>query len=324
MKILTFNIRPLSPFGTPLAGDTIFGQLCWVIRNIQGTERLAGLLEGYTAGQPFAVVSDAFPAGFVSRPDIPADWLGLFSGSHTRSADRKEYKKLVWLPLTALEHASDKWGSLLTSGEALPTPWEVWQSHNQIDRRTGTTGTDTGFDPFVVQQWQYPQDTELHVHVCYEPERIESELLEEAFQSMGQTGYGGNASSGMGRFEAWATETEVLPSGLDYANAWLTLAPCAPQGQNFDQNRSWYRVSTRFGRHGDVGALSAVPFKVPILLAQRGAVFSPQKAFALKPFLGQGLGGRSDPISRFIPETVHQGYAPVLGIQLTGRSGRSP
>jgi CRISPR-associated protein Csm4 len=57
------RIQPLSAFGTRPLGDTLFGQLCWAVRNRHGEERLDTLLDGYTQGQPFAVVSDAFPAG---------------------------------------------------------------------------------------------------------------------------------------------------------------------------------------------------------------------------------------------------------------------
>ncbi len=325
MKVFTIGMRPLSPFGTLPVGDTLFGQLCWTLRNRHGPERLAGWLEGYTTGHPFVVVSDAFPADFVRRPDVPVCWLGACAGSAARDMDRKAYKKWAWLPLAAVQHTSDKWWELSRSTEVPPDPCETWQPHNQIDRRTGTTGTgeDAEFAPFTVQQWQYSPDAKLHVHVWYVPERIEPDLLAEAFRNMGQTGYGSDASSGMGRFKACALENKVLPSEPDSANAWLALAPCAPQGQDFDRNRSWYRVFTRFGRHGDVGALSVAPFKAPILLAQSGAVFSPRQAFDRRPFVGQGLGHTSNPVSRFMPETVHQGYAPVLNIQLADPPGRS-
>lgn len=60
MDMITLRIRPLSSFGTPLLGDTLFGQLCWAIRRQAGEARLRELLDGYLTGQPFAVVADAF------------------------------------------------------------------------------------------------------------------------------------------------------------------------------------------------------------------------------------------------------------------------
>ncbi len=48
MDMITLRIRPLSPFGTPPLGDTLFGQLCWAIRHQSGEARLRELLDGYT------------------------------------------------------------------------------------------------------------------------------------------------------------------------------------------------------------------------------------------------------------------------------------
>ena len=334
MKTLTLRLQPLSPFGTPPVGDTLFGQLCWTIRNQLGEPKLAALLRGYTAGQPFAVVSDAFPTGYVRRPDLPPAWLNPLP--HGTGMDRKAFKKRVWLPLSAvLQKTSDQWHRYLQAvpsptdkrgeSESGPDPWcrERWQPHNQIDRRTGTTGKgEEGFAPFVTQQWWYDPDVVLDVHVCHDPARIEAEMLLDLFGSVGKTGYGADASTGMGRFAVEVVES-VIAGAQVQANAWLTLAPCAPQGLDFDAQRSWYRVSTRFGRHGDIGALSSHPFKAPILLADSGAVFSPRQAFVSRAIVGRGLGQQPDhPISHFMPETVHQGYAPVLGIQMVDGGNR--
>ncbi|MDP1606429.1 MAG: hypothetical protein Q8L93_07315 [Rhodocyclaceae bacterium] len=96
-----------------------------------------------------------------------------------------------------------------------------------------------------------------------------------------------------------------------FANAYWTLAPSAPQGQGFDGEHSYWRVLTRFGRHGNAHALAANPFKNPLLLAATGAVFVPGTAWTPRLFIGQGLGGQGR-LSKAEPATVHQGYAPVL------------
>ena len=44
-------------------------------------------------------------------------------------------------------------------------------------------------------------------------------------------------------------------------------------------------------------------------------VFWPQTGDASRRFIGQGLGGANQPISSTMPETVHQGYAPVIAIR---------
>ncbi len=65
MKLYRFTLTSQSAMGTPLVGDTLFGQLCWAVRNRFGEARLTALLEGYTEQRPFMVVSDAFPQNFL-------------------------------------------------------------------------------------------------------------------------------------------------------------------------------------------------------------------------------------------------------------------
>ena len=54
---------------------------------------------------------------------------------------------------------------------------------------------------------------------------------------IGDFGFGKDASIGLGKFEIEDFQTNPLPA-QDNANACLTLAPCAPQGQGFDTQRS--------------------------------------------------------------------------------------
>jgi hypothetical protein len=56
------TITPLSPFGTPLKGDTLFGHVCW--QAAEDPALLDGGLErwvGLYPERPFAVFSSAFP-----------------------------------------------------------------------------------------------------------------------------------------------------------------------------------------------------------------------------------------------------------------------
>ena len=95
----------------------------------------------------------------------------------------------------------------------------------------------------------------------------------------------------------------------------MTLAPCAAQGLGFDGAQSYWRVLTRFGRHGNAHALAGNPFKTPVLMAATGAVLVPAGEFTARPFVGQGLGGAGK-LSRAEPATVQQGYAPSVPINL--------
>ena len=62
MKTCALTITPLSPFGTPLKGDTLFGHVCW--QAAEDPALLDGGLErwvGLYPERPFAVFSSAFP-----------------------------------------------------------------------------------------------------------------------------------------------------------------------------------------------------------------------------------------------------------------------
>lgn len=311
MLTLTARITPLSAFGTHPKGDTLFGQLCWALRNRLGEQRLTQLLDGYMAGLPFAVVSDALPASHLPRPALPGHWFNPLPGD-----DHKAAKKRIWLPVEHFAIPVTDWlshcraASDLPGGSALSHP----HPHNAIDRRTGTTGE--GFAPYSMGRQWYGAGAALDIHIVLDDSRLPAADLECALGDIGELGFGRDAGIGLGRFRVDAFDAAVLPEQAD-ANAWLTLAPCAPQGLAWDAGRCFYMLFTRFGRHGDVGVHQGNPFKTPVLLANTGAVLTPV-GYQSKPFVGQGLGG-SGVLSKAIPDTVHQGYAPVLGIRLPDR-----
>lgn len=310
MQVLKVTIKPLSAFGTPLMGDTLFGQMCWTIRWLYGEKELRELLEGYTAQKPFAVVSDAFPSGHLPRPSLPVQSFQL-----DPAADRKSAKKKAWMPIEHFHAPLQAW---LSHCKALmeisgANSRVFFQPHNSIDRRTATTNDDFAA-PYTMEQTWFNKEARFDVFVVFDEKRVSQEMIQEIFGAIGKKGFGRDAGIGLGRFAVEQIELSTLPS-QEGANAWLTLAPCAPQGLGWDEKLSFYSVFTRFGRHGDIGVHLGNPFKAPILLAKAGAVLKPKEGFSQGLFIGQGLGGDGS-LSKAIPATVHQGYAPVAGIRL--------
>jgi CRISPR-associated protein Csm4 len=323
MQTLRFTLCPQTAFGTPLAGDTLFGQLCWVLRHRFGNDWLTGRIdEGYTTGRPFLVLSDAFPQGFLPLPTVPgAFW------AQDQNADRKVLKKKRWLPVEELAADFRQWQSrayndaeaadeilrkfgIKTDGAALQKA--TAQPHNSINRATSTTGEGM-FAPYsMTQLWFHPK-MRLDLYAVIDERRITAQELTEALANMGKSGFGRDASIGLGKFDIELdTAFTGLPSATN-ANAWLTLAPCAPQGLGMDAAKSFYQPLTRFGRHGDVAVHSGNPFKRPLLFAKTGSAFTPQNApenLNATRYIGQGLSG----VSTSVPEAVAQGYAPVVGI----------
>jgi CRISPR-associated protein Csm4 len=311
MQAFRVIINLQSAFATPLKGDTLFGQLCWTIRNRLGENRLTELLSGYASGQPFAVVSDAFPHGYLPLPKLPGHYYDKIEG-----ADRKAIKKRCWLPESAVDRPLAQWLALARTaselaGRASSLSEKHPQPHNTINRLTNTTGN--GFDPYSIEQEWFIPDISWSMVLLLDTDRLSSGDCRQCLEDMGNIGFGRDASIGLGKFSLSEFAETALP-GQAGANACLTLAPCAPQGLGFDGRNSFYQLFTRFGRHGDIAVhKEGKPFKNPVLLAQTGAVLATQPA--VSGFIGQGIGGNGE-LSKTLPATVHQGYAPVIAINL--------
>lgn len=316
MKTYRITLNMKSAFATPLKGDTLFGQLCWAIRNRLGENYLTGLLDGYTCGQPFAVVSDAFPQGYLPLPKLPSRFYGKIEG-----IDRKAIKKRCWLPEEVASMPVTQWLAQAktaadVSGQAKNLSEKHPQPHNTINRQTNTTG-EGGFAPYSIEQEWFLISTAWAIYLLLDTERLSQEDCRECLEDIGNIGFGRDASIGLGKFSVSGFAETTLP-GQANANACLTLAPCAPQGLGFNGKNSFYQLFTRFGRHGDIAVhQEGKPFKNPVLLAQTAAVFTTQPPATV--FIGQGIGGNGK-LSKTLPATVHQGYAPSIAIHLQERT----
>jgi CRISPR-associated protein Csm4 len=334
MTTFRATLKLHTAFGTPLAGDTLFGQMCWTAREHLGESELERLLEGYTSGKPWLVVSDGFPSGYLPKPTAPASLLvgaapvgaNLFAQSN-QAQQRKAEKAKRWIPLSEIGKplaqmlaVSDK----EAYGEYCK-PVEAPQPHNTLSRLTGTTG-EGDFAPYTRPQIFFARDQRMDVYFVLDEDRMSLERFQTLLEAIGSHGFGRDASIGLGKFtvenlcanfvgaDSSAQNIENRSNKFD-PTAYLTLAPCAPQGQGFDGNKSYWRIITRFGRHGNLHGVSSKPFKNPVLFAATGALFVPQDKYTPRQFIGQGLGGNGQ-LSKIEPATVQQGYAPVVGIRM--------
>lgn len=315
MKTLRLTLKPQGAFASALQGDTFFGQLCWVVLRLYGEEKLNALLASYQV-QPFAVISDAFPTGFLPKPSLP---LAKFNQEGLALEDRKLIKKRNWVAVANATQPVAQWlqlartdADVLAGFNSKQTQLQQWQKHmhNNINRMTGTTGE--GFAPYAVDELWYANSVVWDVYALVDEQQFSISEFEQAVRTLGELGYGKDANIGAGRFSVESITECALPHNNN-ANAYLTLANSAPQGLALHEQQCFYQPFTRYGRHGDWAVL-VNPFKAPILLAKTGAVLTPIE-FSGEQFMGQGLGGKGE-ISNTIAQTVHQGYAPVLHIHL--------
>ena len=194
MDALKITLTPQTAFGTPLVGDTLFGHLCWNIAEAFGAVRLRELLHNYCDGKPFLIASDAFPAGHLPLPTLPsAYWT---AGDET---DRKKLKKKQWLPLDALTKPVRDWQRNAKSNDDIAANLisSHSQAHNRINRAMSSTG-DARFAPFTSEQNWYGTNSQWQLYLLHDPARITRDELAQILKNLGHSGYGRDASTGLG------------------------------------------------------------------------------------------------------------------------------
>lgn len=310
MKSYRVIIRPETAFATPIVGDTFFGQMCWAIVELLGESRLENCLQGYLNNDPFMVVSNAFVKDHLMLPTMPS-----FYWQNESSVDRKILKGKRWIKESILaEYQSYDWQKNAVSDNEVSDilMLNATQMHNTLNRETSSTGSGQ-FAPFESGLTWLNHDQEWQIFILVRADALSEDELTQIIEHIGFMGYGRDASTGLGKFKMVSLQESALPQAKGSHNAYMTLANCCPQGQGFIAEQSFYLASTRFGRHGNIMATSGAPFKKPILMAEAGAILSPQNYEPLS-FIGQGITKIS-----VDDRTVHQGYAPVIGVEIDGQ-----
>ncbi|MBF0502861.1 MAG: hypothetical protein HQM09_22190 [Candidatus Riflebacteria bacterium] len=338
MKTLILTFRPLSPFGTPLKGDTIFGHLCWQIA--QAPELFGATLDQLLADydkNPFLVVSSAImnlgssaaPSLVLKRPSLPFHrFSGLQSSPRTLLEKRKELKARSWVIASrAVPFLSPEQATYLNGREVLEKftgdyPQELrkrvrtdslrltigaghWRNSINL---TGCTG-EGGFAPYHSEEVFYLPKIKLSCIIGCD-DRVPVEALTTAFERIGTCGFGRDASTGLGKFELIDQhEIDLKAFGASDASAGYTLAPAVP---GLEDGQPWFTPFVRYGRHGDVLAISSHPFKNPCLLADDGAVFPLKDNVGSRTYVGKALRGLSKVESR----TVSQGYSLFIPVRM--------
>ncbi|WP_456386487.1 type III-A CRISPR-associated RAMP protein Csm4 [Desulfolithobacter sp.] len=335
MKLYAITIQPESPFGTPLKGDTLFGSFCWQAALDRGllTGGLDHWIESYRK-KPFLVLSSAFPQVVddnsdityaLPRPALPPSWLEPDGTGPCaeRLKKRKEKKSRRWLLTGSDLHIDLCWDNLIDDRELgsricamLGTDNDdggfvrfFEQSHNTINRLTSTTGKGF-FSPYSMSNFVYRPGMELVLFALVNEQALNEESLLTGLERIGSYGYGRDASTGLGRFGIGECDEITLPLP-ENANALLTLGPCVPRPEEYEQ--AWFSPFTRFGRHGSQLLHTGKPFKNPVVMADEGAVFLPKTKEQLsKRYMGQAVTG----VSKAQEKAVCQGYTIVVPMKL--------
>ncbi len=352
MRLYEIVLRPQTAFGTPLVGDTLFGQFCWqVLYQPDLVKRPFEQLVTEYPEKPFVVFSSAWPRWVEQgrvwyafpRPALPRSFWqeqttpAGSSGCREKLRQRpdKALKKKRWLAVAddfQIDHRRllddrELWHKVIGG---LPPTSPLYrqlyrsenqrlimiqgQPHNTINRWHNRTGSEP-FRPYTLDVLFYCPGLTLAVFVLLAEDAIGIDQVCRGLRQLGRCGFGRDASTGLGRFEV-AESREIPWQQMPSGEALFTLAPSVPTAGSY--RRAYYQPLVRFGRHGDRLATSRNPFKAPVVMAQAGAVFVPALDEALaRPWWGCGLTG----LSKTETKTVGQGYAPYLPLQLEGIHG---
>ncbi len=296
-----------SPLATPLHSGTLFGHLCWAVREGDGEKALEKWLASLREA-PF-LVSDGFPAGWLPRPLLaPPRRLTepIRNTGELKAADReKKLRKLAWIPVEEFLETRNRMSeaalferlrALQGDDDKPPQPARPARcrvAHNTINRLTGTTPEAGGL--FFADEW-WPKPGVSDRWEVYVECDMDGNRLQALFTRVGEHGYGKDASTGRGRFEA---KVEDPPAGLfDYeGNRRLSLS----HGSLTDNMReARYKTETLYGKTGPMLAASEPPFKRPVTLLKPGATFAPAN--------GGPFGELLSDVHPFRGEIVHNAW----------------
>lgn len=318
MKTYELTLKPKTGFATPLKGDTLFGQFCWEIYEHEKDigKYLVELLHNYNK-EPFVIFSSAIPkykenGKFIylfKQPAIPSFFI-----KKEKQDEITKRKKDVFLILSEDERITNINEAKLDIPKFMKKTYiEFTQWHNTINRLLGTTTKDR-FAPFTVQQIVFNPEIELSIFIGINEKMISINEVNELLSIIGKTGFGKDASNGLGKFDVVNyMEINLFNLGSSSYNACYTIAPCVPEKNTVNKEKTYFVPFVRYGRHGNILAKSSNPFKNPVVMMDDGAIVTPSNSDTFnKPYLGKAI--RS--LSKVEPNTVMQGYSLYIPVYM--------
>ena len=270
------KLRPLGVWTTPWQADSLLGALaCSWMRSHGAAALRRDLLDPWLADEPPFVLSDALPGDSLPAPaavplwwDWPAD-------------QRKEVKKRRWL--TAADFCRVQRGERPKLEPVSVSVRDHVRLRNTISRATDTAGAGGELFEIPYSDMNEPgQGLSLYVRAT----RRGLDVLMEALQLLGRTGYGADASVGHGGFEL-LEEPKACPALDDVAGAAGFISISTWQPARNDPVDGLWRVFVKYGKLAPEFHGTAV-FKRPQVMLEAGACFRTDGP--PRPYYGGAIG----------------------------------
>lgn len=305
MGLCRYILTPLSPWGSRLRSSTLYGLICWHVAEQEGDNKCQELIAAFAAGQPPFQVSSALPAGHLPMPMLAPisrkDFRqlaghGSEEGLFLALQRYKKFRKLPGLPLALWQKHKGELSSRAlfasyqeTQADGTGSPHadsaspggehgrrggikRAFEPHVSIDRETGSARDGQLF--FVPLDY-FNHGQRFHLYA----DASDPAWLRHYLESIGDQGFGPDASTGKGRFAVdldgdFQAENFAVPG----ANARLLLSVCASLRMGTLQG--YYKQEVMRGK---TGPGYGNPFKKPFLMLQEGATLRelPQGPFVL-------------------------------------------
>ncbi|MBW6480338.1 MAG: type III-A CRISPR-associated RAMP protein Csm4 [Bacteroidales bacterium] len=292
--MIAIYLYPQAGFNTELRSDTLWGMICWGIRNIYGQMALEEYIDSCLTGVPEFIISSAFPfkesdhgkEHFVPRPILPSGTYEDVSEKLTKreaiikSTQDKSSKKKQYIGIEDFEKLANGEGDLqLTLARTdAPKIKSFSFTHNTIDRiKGGTLKKDNMGQLFHVDEYFF--DTGEHDNARYGlyffADGPDMSKLEGAMRWLSHVGIGGDRNIGKGKFKIAMADFDIRqPEG---SNAMTTFSLFLPSREKkeldgFITNPLFnYLIEERRGFYGFLKYRQFM--KPPVKMFREGSVF---------------------------------------------------
>lgn len=261
MKIV--YLKPKSGFITELRSDTLWGMICWGIRNVYGNSILEKVLESFNENNPEFLISSTFPyrksesklEQFFPKPILPVnpyekDLSPDRKSKLEKSIKDKKNKKKNLIAFTQyqqlinneinLENAIYESGNIKLESVSI--------THNAIDRLKGATLKKDGVGQLFHKEEYFIEDNSASENVetgLFFLIKGNSEKVEAALRWLGHVGIGGDRNTGKGHFEIKISDFEITEP--EDFNAVTTLSLYFPSKNK--EELSKFKFSPFFNYH---------------------------------------------------------------------------
>ena len=299
MKIV--YLKPRSSFRDYLRSDSLWGLICWGIKNLWSEETLLEMISGYQAGFPLKV-SSAFrwvdtPKGRVRlfpKPLLPPfDLQELVSGLSKKDKVARFARLKDWrgqktvsedVFLRFLSGDLDEKGFF--SDENLWNPSDFWRRfksettiHNSINRLTCSTNRPEGVEGsgpggLYSRDDIFALEAGLFFLLDGEPKYIS--MAEAALRYYSHTGFMGDSSTGKNHFDIKIDEFQVPevkdPTGFVSLSLFI---PSDSEAEYFSANpgKCFYEMETRKGKVSSAHLNPGDFWKKSVISFKEGATF---------------------------------------------------